>query len=347
VKRTNWLEQLLASLPPALEEPPEGDPDDLWHFDPDRDNLAEVIEAVESDSWDYNDKGLDGLAWLRIGVGLDFADLQARWKQIPVISVPKHLSELSDKSGDNEVRGLFAFLDQTRLTYLVGADLAAIALCRATTELLIRRQYAPRAAKSEGLTSLIRRVRKAHPKLEFLKDLFKKVEEANNILHSSSYSVHDLRRDRYQVIVREWVKLLEKMIDEAPEGSPDSLPSPVLRLAHIVDAIERILGEMGSVSLEAFKADWRKRRLVEREVEIISEAILYLSKELTDRHPKIPWSEWADIGNVLRDYDRVDPDKLWDVVKDDLDPLERACRGELAARPAFEPAQPQPGSLRP
>jgi len=237
VKRTNWLEQLLASLPPALEEPPEGDPDDSWHFDPDRDNLADVIEALEIDC--RNERCADGLAWLRIAVGLDFGDLQARWKQIPVVPVPKHLSDLSDNYGDNEVRGLFAFLDQIRLAYVVGADLAAIALCRATTELLIRRHYEPHAAESEGLTSLIRRVRKAHPKLEFLGDLFEKVREANNILHSSSYNVHDLKRDRYQVIVRDWVKLLEKMIDEAPEGSPDSLPSPVLRLTHIVDAIER------------------------------------------------------------------------------------------------------------
>jgi hypothetical protein len=43
------------------------------------------------------------------------------------------------------------------------------------------------------------------------------------------------------------------------------------RLTDILDAIDRIRAEMAGVSIEAFEADWRKRWLVERGVEIISE----------------------------------------------------------------------------
>jgi uncharacterized protein with HEPN domain len=57
-------------------------------------------------------------------------------------------------------------------------------------------------------------------------------------------------------------------------------PSLAPRLTDILDAIERIRSEMEGVSIEAFEADWRKRWLVERGVEIISEASRRLTDEL-------------------------------------------------------------------
>jgi uncharacterized protein with HEPN domain len=48
--------------------------------------------------------------------------------------------------------------------------------------------------------------------------------------------------------------------------------SPVARLTGIVDAIELIRHDMANVTREAFEADQRKRRLIERGIEIISEA---------------------------------------------------------------------------
>jgi uncharacterized protein with HEPN domain len=50
------------------------------------------------------------------------------------------------------------------------------------------------------------------------------------------------------------------------------------------------------------------------------------------RHPKIPWPKVAGIGNVLRhDYADVAHNVLWHVVYDDLPPLEKVCRAELAS----------------
>lgn len=45
-----------------------------------------------------------------------------------------------------------------------------------------------------------------------------------------------------------------------------------LRLADIVEAIEQIDSEMAGVTLQAFAGDWRKCWIVERGVEIVSEA---------------------------------------------------------------------------
>src|SRR5271154_4765314 len=78
------------------------------------------------------------------------------------------------------------------------------------------------------------------------------------------------------------------------------------RLADIVEAIGRIRRVLDGVSLEAFEQDWEKRWLVERGVEIVSEASRRLSDDIKARHVGIPWSKVAGIGNVLRhDYDRV------------------------------------------
>ena len=105
-----------------------------------------------------------------------------------------------------------------------------------------------------------------------------------------------------------------------------------LRLADIVDAIELIDGEMAEVTLQAFATDMRKRWLVERGIEIISEASRHLDAGLKQRHPQIPWPKVAGIGNIIRhDYERVAYDVLWHVVRHDLPLLYEACRAELAA----------------
>lgn len=71
--------------------------------------------------------------------------------------------------------------------------------------------------------------------------------------------------------------------------------------------------------------------MVERGIEIISEASRHLPDDLKARHPEIPWPKVSGIGNVLRhEYQKIAHDVLWHVVQDDLPPLERACRVELA-----------------
>jgi len=108
--------------------------------------------------------------------------------------------------------------------------------------------------------------------------------------------------------------------------------TPIARLTDIVEAIELIREEMADVTLPAFEHDRRKRWLVERGIEIISEASRHLGADLQARHPEIPWPKVAGIGNVLRhDYEEVAHDVLWHVVRDNLPLLEQACRAELAA----------------
>jgi uncharacterized protein with HEPN domain len=102
-------------------------------------------------------------------------------------------------------------------------------------------------------------------------------------------------------------------------------------LTDIVDAITRVRGLLGDMPLETFKDDWEKQWAIERGVEIISEASRRLSAEIEARHPDIPWSKVAGIGNVLRhDYESVSAPIMWKLVREDLPQLDRACRDELA-----------------
>ena len=106
------------------------------------------------------------------------------------------------------------------------------------------------------------------------------------------------------------------------------LSEPYLR--DIVRAIEHARTRMGEVTLEEFENDLDRLRIVERNVEIISEASRRLPDDFKDRHPEIPWQKVAGVGNILRhDYDEISHRILWNIVRQDLAPLEKVCKIEL------------------
>jgi uncharacterized protein with HEPN domain len=71
------------------------------------------------------------------------------------------------------------------------------------------------------------------------------------------------------------------------------------RLADIIEAIERIRRVLDGVTLEAFEQNWEKRWLVERGIEVISEASRHLTDDIRKRRDEIPWSKVAGIGLIL------------------------------------------------
>ena len=85
-----------------------------------------------------------------------------------------------------------------------------------------------------------------------------------------------------------------------------------------------------NILLEAFEADWQRQWLVERGVEIISEASRHLTDEMKARHPEIPWQKVAAIGNVLRhNYEKIAAPVIWKLAQPGLPVLEKVCRVEL------------------
>lgn len=111
--------------------------------------------------------------------------------------------------------------------------------------------------------------------------------------------------------------------------------SVTLRLGDLIEAAERVRAVVGDLPLEAFEADWKSHWLVQRGIEIISEASRHFPAEMKARHPDIPWPKVAGIGNVLRHgYEAIAAPVLWKLVREDLPRLEQVCREELAAEQA-------------
>jgi hypothetical protein len=206
-------------------KPPPDDHEYPSDFDPDRDDIAWIIEEIERDcrQWGrepWEQQRAEALKWLRETVGLNFEDLQTRWQDFPVIVVPQ---SVSDKYSIDGRDGLFGYLTQVRLAYIIGADRAAIALCRAVTELLFLFHYGggnKRDNKRMGLPQLIESIQESG-KFEFLKklNLAEKVRDANKILHDTHRD--DIKhRDRDRGLITDWVRALEEVIDKAPAGGP-------------------------------------------------------------------------------------------------------------------------------
>ena len=110
--------------------------------------------------------------------------------------------------------------------------------------------------------------------------------------------------------------------------------NPLVYVKHILDAIGNVAEDLEGMDFESFRADRRARQLLERNLEIISEASRRIPDALKETEKKIPWKAIAGIGNVLRhDYHQTYPVLLWETVEKDLPPLkeamvriERKCR---------------------
>jgi len=74
----------------------------------------------------------------------------------------------------------------------------------------------------------------------------------------------------------------------------------LLRLDDMIDAAERVREVLGNLPLDDLEADWQRQWLLQRGIEIISEASRYLPDDIKARHPEIPWIKVAGIGNALR-----------------------------------------------
>lgn len=93
-------------------------------------------------------------------------------------------------------------------------------------------------------------------------------------------------------------------------------------LDEILQSISWIQADTSGVDVRTFLSDRKLRQLVERNIEIISEASRRIPDDLKTEFPQMPWRQIADIGNMLRhSYHDIRPTIIWDVVTKDLPAL--------------------------
>ena len=96
-------------------------------------------------------------------------------------------------------------------------------------------------------------------------------------------------------------------------------PNNSLRLRHIVDAIEMIGSHLVGFENGSFQIDRKTQDAVVRQLEIIGEAAGNLTSELRAANPHVEWkSATAARNRLIHGYFDVDPDVVWDIVKNDL-----------------------------
>ena len=107
---------------------------------------------------------------------------------------------------------------------------------------------------------------------------------------------------------------------------------PGVTLRQILVHARRLQELTATSSLSAIVQDWKLAAALEREMEILGEAVKRLPASLLAQHPEIPWKQIAGTRDRLsHGYDETDYAILWDAARNDLEPLITAVEQMLDA----------------
>jgi hypothetical protein len=143
-------------------------------------------------------------------IGLDLRDVFRRWHEVPVIFMP---TRVSNRYGASDKGSLLHLLDDAIRAYVFGAPAAAITMCRAALETVLKRHYGQGDWERAGLETVVSLASRRHDFIQ--EDLIKPlVRQSNRILHdyatADRLSVED---DRTILMFLGTVKFL---IEKAP-----------------------------------------------------------------------------------------------------------------------------------
>ena len=94
------------------------------------------------------------------------------------------------------------------------------------------------------------------------------------------------------------------------------------RLEHILQAIDKVFEFSSGVKREDFQKDSILYFAIVKNIEIIGEASYMLSLEFKNSHPDTDWQVIIAMRHFLvHGYYQVDPEEVWNVIEQDLQPL--------------------------
>lgn len=100
-----------------------------------------------------------------------------------------------------------------------------------------------------------------------------------------------------------------------------------IRIEDIIEAAFAIVGYVQGLSFEEFARDRKTVDAVVRNLEVIGEAARHVPEEVRARFPELPWSDMADMRNVLiHEYFGADLTILWKTASIDLPAILPALR---------------------
>jgi uncharacterized protein with HEPN domain len=114
-----------------------------------------------------------------------------------------------------------------------------------------------------------------------------------------------------------------------PEANRD-----IASLWDMSQAIAKIDEVVADTNREQFLANWREQSIIERQLEILGEAARRISEEFQQEHPDIDWRKIIGLRNVIaHQYDRIEPDLIWEIVTSDLLGLDQKIQQLLPPLP--------------
>ena len=104
----------------------------------------------------------------------------------------------------------------------------------------------------------------------------------------------------------------------------------IIRLEHIVQAIERIKRYTLGKRFDDLVKDDMMYYAVVKNIEIIGEAANILTNEFKSEHPDTQWKLITGMRNyIVHEYFQVDNTVIWDVIQNDLPYLEAQIKDYL------------------
>ena len=110
-------------------------------------------------------------------------------------------------------------------------------------------------------------------------------------------------------------------------------------LRDIQESIDHINEFIGDMDFESYRKDLKTKSAVERQLQILAEAVIRLGDEAEMICPGPDWQGFRGMGNILRHgYHRVDDAIVWNTINEELQPMRVAVVKALSTPPAAGPA---------
>lgn len=100
------------------------------------------------------------------------------------------------------------------------------------------------------------------------------------------------------------------------------MPRDQQSIRDILNAAQEILNFTTGMDRATLAADRRTQAAVLYEIIVLGEAANRLSNEFREQHSEVPWKNIIGMRNILaHQYDEVNPDEVWQVVRQDIPEL--------------------------
>jgi len=106
-----------------------------------------------------------------------------------------------------------------------------------------------------------------------------------------------------------------------------------LTLGQMLDTVRRIRAVIRDQARATFDRDEVRQLALLHLIQVLGEAASRVSAAFRDAHPELPWAQMVGMRNrIVHGYDHVDPDIVWRVATEDLEPVLAALERVTAQR---------------